>query len=167
MNTAIFIFLFIRHTLLHFCLRQKAFGSTLQIDLTLSEPFGICRAALIAAVSRGCTYHIGKINTVMFFHPYDLTFMAFQHFDFKFHLFRDIHVLGRIEIYSGKRIRIINQHKKMVKSSIPLHLTIFCYSAFSIFSIAIPYPLVGSFRKTWVTAPTSLPFCTIGLPLIP
>ena len=30
-----------------------------------------------------------------------------------------------------------------------------------------PYPLVGSLTKTWVTAPTSLPFCTIGEPDIP
>ena len=30
-------------------------------------------------------------------------------------------------------------------------------AASSIFSIKIPYPLVGSFTRTWVTAPTSLP----------
>lgn len=41
---------------------------------------------------------------------------------------------------------------------------IFSASA-SIFSINIPYPLVGSFTKTWVTAPMSLPFWIIGLPL--
>lgn len=34
----------------------------------------------------------------------------------------------------------------------------------SIFSIKIPYPLVGSFTKTWVTAPINFPFCKIGLP---
>ena len=37
----------------------------------------------------------------------------------------------------------------------------------SIFSINIPYPRVGSFTSTWVTAPTSFPSWMIGLPLIP
>ena len=32
------------------------------------------------------------------------------------------------------------------------------FAALSIFSINIPYPVVGSFTITWVTAPTSLPF---------
>ena len=31
-------------------------------------------------------------------------------------------------------------------------------AAFSIFSMKIPYPVVGSLMRTWVTAPTSLPF---------
>ena len=31
-------------------------------------------------------------------------------------------------------------------------------AASSMFSIKIPYPRVGSFTSTWVTAPTSLPF---------
>ena len=35
------------------------------------------------------------------------------------------------------------------------------------FSEEIPYPLVGSSTNTCVTAPTSFPFCRIGLPLIP
>jgi len=38
-------------------------------------------------------------------------------------------------------------------------------AAFNIFSINIPYPLVGSFTSTWVTAPTSFPFWTMGEPL--
>lgn len=29
----------------------------------------------------------------------------------------------------------------------------------------MPYPLVGSFTKTWVTAPTNFPFWIIGEPL--
>ena len=37
-------------------------------------------------------------------------------------------------------------------------------AAFSIFSMKIPYPAVGSFIKTWVTAPTSLPFWMMGEP---
>ena len=36
--------------------------------------------------------------------------------------------------------------------------------AFSIFSMKIPYPLVGSFTITCVTAPTILPFWMIGEP---
>ena len=36
--------------------------------------------------------------------------------------------------------------------------------AFSIFSIKIPYPVVGSLISTWVTAPTSLPFWMMGEP---
>ena len=40
-------------------------------------------------------------------------------------------------------------------------------AAFSIFSINIPYPVVGSLMRTWVTAPTSLPFWMMGLPDIP
>ena len=40
---------------------------------------------------------------------------------------------------------------------------IFSASA-SIFSINIPYPVVGSPMRTWVTAPTSRPSCTMGLP---
>ena len=35
--------------------------------------------------------------------------------------------------------------------------------AFSIFSMKIPYPVVGSFMRTCVTAPTSLPFWMILL----
>jgi hypothetical protein len=31
-------------------------------------------------------------------------------------------------------------------------------AALSIFSMKIPYPVVGSLMSTWVTAPTSLPF---------
>lgn len=31
----------------------------------------------------------------------------------------------------------------------------------------MPYPVVGSLTKTWVTAPTSFSFWMIGLPLIP
>ena len=38
-------------------------------------------------------------------------------------------------------------------------------AAFNIFSIKIPYPIVGSFTNTWVTAPTIFPSCMIGLPL--
>ena len=45
----------------------------------------------------------------------------------------------------------------------------FCYLIFSasesIFSINMPYPRVGSFTKTCVTAPMSLPFWIIGEPL--
>ena len=37
-------------------------------------------------------------------------------------------------------------------------------AAFSMFSINIPYPVVGSLIKTCVTAPTSLPFWIIGEP---
>ena len=44
----------------------------------------------------------------------------------------------------------------------------FCYFIFSasanIFSIKIPYPLVGSFTKTCVTTPTIRPFCRMGEP---
>ena len=40
-----------------------------------------------------------------------------------------------------------------------------CHAAASnIFSINIPYPVVGSFTSTWVTAPTSFPSCIIGEP---
>ena len=39
------------------------------------------------------------------------------------------------------------------------------FAAFNIFSINIPYPVVGSFIITCVTAPTSLPFWMMGLPL--
>ena len=38
-------------------------------------------------------------------------------------------------------------------------------AASSIFSIKIPYPMVGSFTSTWVTAPTIFPFWQIGEPL--
>ena len=38
-------------------------------------------------------------------------------------------------------------------------------TAVSIFSIKIPYPVVGSLISTWVTAPTSLPFWMMGEPL--
>ena len=37
-------------------------------------------------------------------------------------------------------------------------------AAESIFSMKIPYPAVGSFTMTWVTAPTSFPSWIIGLP---
>ena len=35
----------------------------------------------------------------------------------------------------------------------------------SIFSMKMPYPVVGSLIITWVTAPTRRPSCTKGLPL--
>ena len=35
----------------------------------------------------------------------------------------------------------------------------------SIFSMKMPYPVVGSLIITWVTAPMSLPFRIRGLPL--
>lgn len=38
------------------------------------------------------------------------------------------------------------------------------HPAWSIFSIKIPYPRVGSFTKTWVTAPIIFPFWRIGEP---
>lgn len=38
-------------------------------------------------------------------------------------------------------------------------------AASSIFLIYIPYPVVGLFPKTWLTAPTSLLSCMIGLSL--
>ena len=37
-------------------------------------------------------------------------------------------------------------------------------AASNIFSIKMPYPVVGSFTRTWVTAPTSLPSWMMGLP---
>ena len=48
----------------------------------------------------------------------------------------------------------------------------FCYDAFAmgifaafiIFSMKIPYPVVGSLIMTWVTAPMSLPSWMIGEP---
>ena len=40
-------------------------------------------------------------------------------------------------------------------------------AAANMFSMNIPYPVVGSFTRTWVTAPTSLPFWIIGEPDTP
>ena len=37
-------------------------------------------------------------------------------------------------------------------------------AASNIFSIKMPYPVVGSFTRTWVTAPTNLLFCRMGEP---
>ena len=37
-------------------------------------------------------------------------------------------------------------------------------AASNMFSIKIPYPVVGSLTRTWVTAPTSFPSCIIGEP---
>ena len=37
-------------------------------------------------------------------------------------------------------------------------------AASSMFSMKMPYPVVGSLTRTWVTAPTSLPSWIIGLP---
>lgn len=39
------------------------------------------------------------------------------------------------------------------------------FASASIFSINIPYPFAGSLTRTWVTAPTSFPFCITGEPL--
>ena len=52
------------------------------------------------------------------------------------------------------RSHFINDHNKKTGAN-PLSFT--HPAASSIFSIKIPYPLVGSFTSTWVTAPTSLP----------
>ena len=49
---------------------------------------------------------------------------------------------------------VFQTHSKTVGSYFP-----------NIFSIKIPYPLVESCTKTWVMAPTILPFCSTGLPL--
>ena len=51
---------------------------------------------------------------------------------------------------------VFQTHSKTVGSYFP-----------NIFSIKIPYPLVESCTKTWVMAPTILPFCSTGLPLSP
>ena len=41
---------------------------------------------------------------------------------------------------------------------------VFYAAASNIFSIKMPYPVVGSFTSTWVTAPMSLPSWMIGEP---
>ena len=54
-----------------------------------------------------------------------------------------------------------------VELALPENLSgraVFHPAASSIFSIKIPYPEVGSFTRTWVTAPMSLPSCKIGEP---
>ena len=59
------------------------------------------------------------------------------------------------EATTGFRFRTITQEpaiRKGEKALCPV-----CRPAFSIFSMKIPYPLVGSFKRTWVTAPTSFP----------
>ena len=45
------------------------------------------------------------------------------------------------------------------------HFLFYFSASVSIFSINIPYPLVGLFTKTCVIAPTNFPFWIIGLPL--
>ena len=40
----------------------------------------------------------------------------------------------------------------------------FYAAASSMFSMKMPYPVVGSLTRTWVTAPTSLPSWMMGLP---
>jgi hypothetical protein len=52
----------------------------------------------------------------------------------------------------------------IVKSRSKLPLPFLYPAASNIFSMNIPYPRVGSFTKTCVTAPTNFPFCTIGDP---
>ena len=37
-------------------------------------------------------------------------------------------------------------------------------AASNMFSMKMPYPVVGSLTRTWVTAPTSFPSCIIGEP---
>ena len=50
-------------------------------------------------------------------------------------------------------------------SSRPLPYFYAASSAASMAPIVTPYPRDGSDTSTWVTAPTSLPFCIMGLPL--
>ena len=57
-------------------------------------------------------------------------------------------------------LKLYNKHEKSTRAIRPC--TIIHPAASSIFSIKIPYPLVGSFTSTWVTAPTSLPFWIMG-----
>ncbi len=53
---------------------------------------------------------------------------------------------------------ILNQCKSESKRYIAkVHSLLRYAAASSIFSINIPYPRVGSFTNTWVTAPTSFP----------
>ena len=63
-------------------LRQKPFGCSFKICFAHFKAFCIFCTALIPSVSRTGSYHIGKINTVMFPHPQKLTFMTFKHFNF-------------------------------------------------------------------------------------
>src|SRR5699024_1273242 len=45
---------------------------------------------------------------------------------------------------------------------------LFCYpAASSMLPMKMPYPVVESLTSTWVTAPTSMPFCRMGLPDMP
>ena len=50
------------------------------------------------------------------------------------------------------------------KQSISINLNYFYAAASNMFSIKMPYPVVGSLTRTWVTAPMSLPSCIIGEP---
>ena len=59
-------------------------------------------------------------------------------------------------------VTICTQDRKKILSKIsvgtPREGCPYVYAAASnIFSMKMPYPVVGSFTKTWVTAPTSLP----------
>ena len=72
--------------------------------------------------------------------------------------------------YTKEQLDVWATNFQLVELALPENLSgraVFHPAASSIFSIKIPYPEVGSFTKTWVTAPMSLPSCKMGLPLIP
>ena len=67
-------------------------------------------------------------------------------------------------LLSRLQLQLILHHKLWIYAVIGNSLR--ALLAFSIFSINIPYPSVGLATITWVTAPTSLPLWTMGLPLM-
>ena len=68
-------------------------------------------------------------------------------------------VLHKGQLFSDSRGRLSLRFERGYAA-----LCIGIFAAFSIFSINIPYPVVGSFIRTCVTAPTSLPFWMMGEP---
>ena len=61
----------------------------------------------------------------------------------------------------------IREDTRLIELALPVNLSgraVFHPAASSIFSMKIPYPAVGSFTSTWVTAPTSFPSWRMGEP---
>ena len=69
--------------------------------------------------------------------------------------------------YTKEQLDVWATNFRLAELALPENLSgraTFYPVASSIFSIKIPYPEVGSFTKTWVTAPISFPSCKMGLP---
>ena len=90
---------------------QQPLGRSLEVDLTLTEAFGVVRTALISAITAAGFYHVGEVDVVVVAHPDYLGLVAAEHFQLLVNMLGHVYVLGGIEVYTCKSVHIVYGHK--------------------------------------------------------